>query len=236
MCFSLEADLAVGLALLPVGVLSLREVRRPREVPFASLPLVFSAHQLLEGLVWAGTDGRVSPDVQHAATIGYLVIALPVLPLLVPLAVLLLEPRSARRRLSGFVALGTGVAAYFSFVLATTPVSVTAHDFALTYHTGVTNGWLWTALYVAAVVGAPLRSSYQSVVVFGFVNLLGLTLVALVYLEGFISLWCVQAAVTSLLVLVHMVRRRRLADADRLEGRLAYVPAEAPAGTARTSE
>lgn len=49
MCFSLEADLAVGLALLPVGVLSLREVRRPREVPFASLPLVFSAHQLLEG-------------------------------------------------------------------------------------------------------------------------------------------------------------------------------------------
>jgi hypothetical protein len=236
MCFSLEADLAVGLSLLPVGVLSLREVRRPREVPFASLPLLFSAHQLIEGLVWAGMDGRVSPGVQQAATLAYLVIALPVLPLLVPLAVLLLEPQGSRRRLSGFVVLGAVVATYFTLVLVTSPASVTAHPFALAYDTGVTNGWLWTALYVVAVIGAPLRSSYQSVVVFGFVNLLGLTLVALVYAEGFISLWCVQAAMASLLVLVHMVRRRRLADADRLEGRLAYEPVEAPSGTARTSE
>lgn len=111
-----------------------------------------------------------------------------------------------------------------------------AHPFALAYDTGVTNGWLWTALYVVAVVGAPLRSSYQSVVVFGFVNLLGLTLVALLYTEVSISLWCVQAAVASLLVLVHMFRRHRVPDADRLEGRLAYEPVGVSTRTARTSE
>lgn len=66
-------------------------------MPFASLPLLFSAHQLLEGLVWAGADGRVSPDVQQAAALAYLVIAQPVLAVLVPLAVLLLEPRLSRR-------------------------------------------------------------------------------------------------------------------------------------------
>lgn len=242
MCFSLESDLVVGAALLPVGVLSLREVRASRELPFAALPLVFAAHQLVEALVWAGADGRVSPTVQHAAIVAYLAIALPLLPLLVPVAVTLLEPPESRRRLLGFVALGAVVAAYFTIVLVTTPSSVTVHPYALEYATGVTNGWLWTALYVVSVIGPTLRSSYQSVVVFGFVNLLGLALVGLVYVQGFISLWCVQAAVTSLLVLVHMVRRRRLPDADRLAGRLAYGPATSPstghgsARTARTNE
>lgn len=224
MCFSFESDLVVGLALVPVGVLSLRQVRTPREIPFASLPVLFSTHQFIEALVWAGADGRVSPQVQQAATVAYLAIALPLLPFLVPLAVALLEPRESRRRLSWFVALGALVAAYFTVVLVRDPVSVTAHSYALEYHTAVTNGWLWTALYVTAVIGPTLRSTYQSIVVFGFVNLLGLTLVALVYTQGFVSLWCVQAAVASLLVLVHMVRRRRLPDADRLEGRLAPAP------------
>ncbi len=41
MCFSATADLVVGIALLPVAALS-REVRRWREVPFASLPAVFA--------------------------------------------------------------------------------------------------------------------------------------------------------------------------------------------------
>ena len=49
-------------------------------------------------------------------------------------------------------------------------------------------------------------------------NLVGLSVVAVVYEEAFTSLWCVWAACTSLLVLLHMVRRRRLPDAHRLLG------------------
>lgn len=237
MCFSVESDLAVGLALLPVGALSLREVRTMRELPFASLPLVFAAHQLVEALVWGGADGGVSAGVQEVATMAYLVIALSLLPLLVPLSVLLLEPRAARRRVAGFAVLGAVVSAYFAVVLLTSPVSVTVHPYALAYDTGVTNGWLWTAVYVVAVIGAPVRSGYQSVVVFGVVNLVGLVLVALVYVQGFISLWCLQAAIASLLVLVHMVRRRRLVDEDRLAGRLAAPRVQgAVARSVRTTE
>lgn len=71
MCFSVEADLVVGVALLPVGVLALREVRQANEVPFASLPLLFAAHQLVEAFVWAGAGGQVSSGLQHAATLIY---------------------------------------------------------------------------------------------------------------------------------------------------------------------
>ena len=101
MCFSVEADVAVGLLILPVAVASLREVRHVREVPFAALPLLFALHQLVEALVWAGEDGQVSPGVQHAAAAAYLLFALPVLPTLMPVAVpapRTREPAGAWRR------------------------------------------------------------------------------------------------------------------------------------------
>ena len=57
MCFSVQSDLAVGIALVPVGIASLREVRHAREVPFAALPLLFAVHQLIEAVVWAAAEG-----------------------------------------------------------------------------------------------------------------------------------------------------------------------------------
>lgn len=227
MCFSMESDVAIGLVLVPVGVLALREVRQAREIPFAALPLLFAAHQLTEALVWAGMDGRVSPATQEAATMAYLVVALAVLPILMPLAVLLLEPHGSRQRVAWFVGLGAVVSAYFGFVLLTEPVSAVEHDHALAYDTGVSNGWAWTGLYIVATVGPALMSGYRSIVAFGVVNLVGLTVVALFYAQGFISLWCVQAALGSALVLVHMLRRRRLPDHDRIDGHRVPVSAAA---------
>ena len=98
MCFSVTADLVAGAALTPVAVLSLREVRHWREVPYASLPAVFAAHQLIEAFVWAWQDGGVSPAVGHSAAVIYVFIAWPLLPALVPVAVFLLEPRETRTR------------------------------------------------------------------------------------------------------------------------------------------
>lgn len=219
MCFSVQADLVVGLALVPVGVLTLREVRRPRELVFAALPLLFAVHQLVEALVWAGTNGDVSTTVEHAATMAYLVFAMPVLPILVPLGVLLLEPRGSRLRVAGFVVLGAAVSAYFAFVLLTEPVSVAVHPYGLEYETGVRNGGLWVTLYIVAVIGPSLLSGYSSIVAFGLLNLVGLTVVAIVYAEAFVSLWCVYAAVASVLILRHMIHRRRLPDLHRLAGR-----------------
>jgi hypothetical protein len=218
MCFSVEADLVAGAVLLPVAALSLREVRHAREVPFAALPLLFSVHQLVESLVWAGTDGDVSAGVAHAAAMAYVFFALPVLPTLVPVAVLLLEPRGARLRVSPFVVLGAVVSAYLAYVVLTGPVTVEADPHALIYHVGLENGVVWAVLYVVAVVGPSVLSGYPSIVAFGLLNLVGLTVVALGYREAFASVWCVYAALTSGLVLLHMYRRRRLPDPHRLHG------------------
>lgn len=207
MCFSVEADLVAGAALLPIGVLSLGKVREAREVPFAALPLLFAAHQLVESLVWAGTDGSVDAGVAHTAAVAYVLFALPVLPTFVPAAVLLLE--SGRRRLAvvPFLALGLAVSAYMAWHIAANGVRVTAHPHAIVYHVGLGEPELWTGLYVVAGMGACLVSRHRAVVAFGVVNLVGLSLVAWAYRDAFASLWCVYAAVSSLLVLVHLAHR-----------------------------
>lgn len=216
MCFSMTADLVVGTALLPVAVATLREVKHWREVPFASLPAVFSIHQFLEAAVWP--NRFVSAGMANFAMHAYVFIALPVLPLLVPLAILMLEPRGARLRVAPFAVLGAVVSAYLAVVVLTKPVGVTRCPHVLEYQTGSRDSYFWAVLYIVAVIGPALMSGYRSIVVFGVANLVGLVLVAVLYLQAFASLWCIYAAVLSVLALVHMRRRRRLPDPHRLQG------------------
>lgn len=218
MCFSVTADLVVGALLVPIAALSLREARHWRELPFAMLPAVFAVHQFIEAAIWAGLDGDVSAATTQFAVRAYLFVALPLLPTLFPLSVLLLEPRGARRRVAPFVVLGAVVSAYLAVVVLAHPVVVIEHPHALQYQTAVENQYVWAALYVVAVIGPALMSGYPSIVAFGALNLVGLTVVAVFYVEAFTSLWCLYAAAISVLVLLHMVRRRRLPDPHRLRG------------------
>lgn len=218
MCFSLQADLIAGVVLVPVAAACLHEVRCRREVPFALLPALFAAHQFVEAVVWLGLDGRVSAHVQSVAATAYLAFALPVLPVLMPLAVLLLEPRGARLRVAPFLALGTVVGGPLAYALLTSPVVVVEYPHALGYETGVQHGTMWAVLYVLAVIGPALLSGYPSIVLFGMLNLVGLVVVTVLLVKAFDSVWCVYAALLSGLVLVHMRRRRRLPDPHRLYG------------------
>jgi hypothetical protein len=218
MCFSVTADLVAGGVLLPVALLSLREVKHWRELPFAALPAVFALQQFIEAAVWAGLGGDISVQATQVAVRAYLFIALPLLPLLISLAVLLLERRGARLRVAPFVVLGAVVSAYLAFVVVSGPVEVIEHPHALQYQTSIQSQYVWAAMYVTAVIGPALMSGYPSIAAFGVLNLVGLIVVATLYVEAFASLWCVYAAAASALVLLHMVRRRRLPDPHRLRG------------------
>ena len=212
MCFSVEADLVAGAALVPLGVLSLRQVRSPSDVPLAALPLLFGAHQLVEALVWAGIDGDVSAGLAHAAAWCYVVLALPVLPLLVPVAIYLAEDQH-RRRVLPFVALGAATAVMMTATLVANGVEVVPYDHAIGYYVGLgPDDWVSTSLYVVAVVGACLAASSWVLRAFGVVNLVGLSLVALTFFDSLASTWCLFAAASSVLILVHMTHRAREHD------------------------
>ena len=49
-----------------IGVVTLKKVKHRRELLFAALPALFALHQFMEGFVWLGLDGTLSPAVTRA--------------------------------------------------------------------------------------------------------------------------------------------------------------------------
>ena len=92
MCFSAAANFVGSTALGAVGVVTLTKVKHRRELLFAALPILFAVHQFIEGFVWLGLDGILSPVVAHNMGAAFMLYAQGLLPFLLPLSVLLFEP------------------------------------------------------------------------------------------------------------------------------------------------
>lgn len=206
MCFSPQADLVGGIAISAIGVDAVRHVRRRRgHLAMAALPLILGAHQLDEAFVWWWQQGHVPSDVGRVALWVYLLIAFVVLPIFVPLAVVQLEPtRSRRWAMAPFVAVGVVVAAVLFAAMVRGPVGVSEHPYHLAYELQLGGGLAIVSLYVVATCGALLASGYRHVLLFGLVNVVAIAVIAKLTVDGFASVWCGWAAVTSAAIALHM--------------------------------
>jgi len=207
MCFSAEADLAAGLVVGVVAIDALRHVRTPAQLPLAALPVVFSVHHLTEVLVWWSLQGELSPTVGQRASWFYLLIAFGVLPLLVPVAVRAVEPSLARRALLGVLAVaGATVALLLMAATADGDLGARIDGHHIVYNVGVTHDTAVTTTYVLATCGALLLSSHVRIRWYGAANLVVVSLLAWVQENAVVSLWCVWAAITSVLIAIQLRR------------------------------
>ncbi|CAM5665393.1 hypothetical protein GCM10010222_16390 [Streptomyces tanashiensis] len=211
MCWSAAADLWAGLGISAVGVASLASVRRPGDVPLAALPLLLGAHQIVEAAVWHAGGGT------GPATLAWAVIALPLLPLWVPLGVLTAARPADRPRLLVPLAVGLATTAVLAYRLATRPVSAEIRGHTLGYAVDLPHAPLVLAGYLLATVGALLLARDRLLRILGLLTGLGAAVCALLWRTEFVSTWCALAAVASLLLLVWVRGRRPVASAGGSE-------------------
>jgi hypothetical protein len=217
MCFAPEADAIVGAVVIAVGVDALRHVRSPKQIPLAAVPLLLGLHQLTEAFVWWGLQGHVSESVERVATWSWLLFAFVALPVLLPVAVDLVE-RSAGRRwvIRAFALLGVAVAIALAAAIFRGPVNAQIHGHCISYDVdALGNGREWTALYVIAACGALLVSSHRALAALGAMNLVVVPILLWLTVDGFISLWCFWAAIASVVIAMHLRRAGRARDAGR---------------------
>jgi hypothetical protein len=209
MCFSPEADLAVGAIVTGVGFDALRHVRTPKQIPLAALPLLLGLHQITEAFVWWGLQGHVAHTVERVALWIYLLFALAVLPVLLPIMVTLVEQSPTRRKVMiACTGVTIVVAAALGGAVVRGPIGVAIEQHYLSYDIGsLSHGGQLTAVYVAATCLALLASSSRDLVTLGVMNLVAVPLLVWLTLDGFISLWCFWAAIVSI-VIAHHLRRR----------------------------
>jgi hypothetical protein len=229
MCFSPQADFTASAVVTLVGVETVRQVRVPRELIVGALPLLFGIHQFVEGFVWLGLRGEVSPGLGDSAKEAYIVFAHAILPALVPLGFTLLEPDRRRARwMWPLAGLGVLLGAYLLWQVTAYPVGAQQQARCIDYITHTPNDLLIGVLYVVVTCGPALMSSRRHLRWFGVVGLVGVVAVALVRFDELTSLWCVYVALVSVLILEHF-RRQRACDASA-EAILECVTAPGPAG------
>ncbi len=215
MCWSPTADLIAGSAVTLLGVAALSSTRRVRDLPLAALPVVLGVHQLIETLVWRSADGEIGAGVGHVATILWIVIAYPLLPAFVPLAVLATTGRGARLRQLPFTVLGLATSAVLAYDVASGPVSAEAVGHTMRYDVHVPYDNALVAAYLVASIGALLVSDQQEVRTLGVVIAAGAMVCFILWQAEFVSTWCALAAVTSVIVLHWSRRPVDAADPDR---------------------
>lgn len=207
MCFSATANFVGSGVLGAIGVGTLAKVKHRRELLFAALPTLFAIHQFIEGLVWLGLDGILSPAVAHNMGAAFMLYAQGFLPYLLPLSVLLFEPdRKSRRRMLPFLVLGGATALYILWALTAFPTQVYIRGNSIVYINQATNHLAVAVLYVIATCGSLFFSKIRMMVVFGVANLAILLAVMEFKRYAFTSLWCAYAAVASVIILAYFWR------------------------------
>jgi len=207
VCFSATANFVGSAALGAIGVVTLTKVKHRRELLFAALPTLFAVHQFIEGFVWLGLDGILSPAVTHDMGAAYMLYAQGLLPFLLPLSVLLFEVDApSRRRMLPFVVLGGATTLYILWALTAYPLQLYVKGDSIVYINQATNNTAVAVLYVIATCGSLFFSKIRMMVIFGAVNLTIVLIVMEIKRYAFTSLWCAYAAIASLIILVYFWR------------------------------
>ena len=204
MCFSAAANFAGSAVLGGVGVVTLTRVKHRRELLFASLPTLFAVHQFMEGFVWLGLDGVLSPTATHNWGTAFVLYAQGLLPFLMPLSIQMFEPRTPRRRaMIPFTILGGALTLYMLWALEAFPLQIFVKGNSIVYINPGTNFTTLAVLYIIATTFSLFFSKIPFMVLFGVANLIALLATMAVKRYAFTSVWCAYAAVASIIILAY---------------------------------
>jgi hypothetical protein len=216
MCFSATASFVAAAGLTLAGGAALARARSLRLSPgmtaFAAFPLLFGLQQGIEGLVWLGIDGVLSPAWEPWTTAGFLFFALFVWPVAGPVVGWMLESRPARRRaFAAFAAGGTALGIYLFGMALTNPVPPSA-DAAFGGHVLYLFGVRFPVgiefFYFLIASTALVFSSQPDARLFGWTLAVSFAVTVLFWSpEVLPSVWCFFAAVCSLVAVRAVFRR-----------------------------
>ena len=201
MCMMAEVNFASAAIIGSIGIATLKETKHPREVLMASMPLMFGVHQFIEGFVWLGLDGDIGTLALNNSAFLFMLYAQALLPFIMPLSVLLIERPGWRRNvIAGIVAVAFGLAAYMTYGVVAFDTNVYIEQHSIAYRNSATGSLITVGLYIVVTCGALILSSNKVVRWFGLLNLAGLIVVAIVKQYAFSSVWCLYAAIVSVML------------------------------------
>jgi hypothetical protein len=203
MCFSAAASFTAAGALGVIGAYSLWHTKAPRGLMFRAIPLVFAAHQFVEGLMWRAWATGASPRIESWLVVVWMLVALALWPAWIPAACALME-RNERRR-SGMVVLSLLGTAFGAYVLHHAIVQgawscVQNTHFFYSVHFPRKMEPLVHSLYGVFTIAPLVLSTSRGTKLFAVALAVSAIAAVLIYKTSAISVWCFFAGWLSTIV------------------------------------
>jgi len=214
MCFSATASFAAAALTGAVGVATLGRVKRLRDIPLASIPLVFGAQQAIEGTLWLGLRADPGSSSNQALAATFTAIALVLWPALAPLAIGLAERnKTVRLLIYALLPVGIILGSYSMLLIAQHPYTATIVNANICYISGASYPTAGLVAYVVCTCLPPLLSTDIFVRRAGVSIGVGMGISSVFYYQGFFSVWCFFAALASAMIFGSFQRRSAPAGA-----------------------
>lgn len=211
MCFSASASFGAGAILSVIGIVSLKKVQQPSQIPFATIPLIFAAQQITEGVLWLALSNPVYSSAEIFCTNVFIFFAQVVWPVWVPFAIIKLHKKENRKWAEKvLVGVGTTVSFYLAYCLMNYEIKASILGMHISYeqvypkvlskYSGV--------LYIIATIVPPFFSKIKYMWTLGLSIFISYIVTTIFYEDYIVSVWCFFASIISITVAVVMNQMR----------------------------
>jgi len=203
MCFSAEASFAGGAVISAVGVATVGKASKPLQRLFAAIPLIFGLQQFAEGVLWLTLKSGGYDRLQDAATYIFLITALVIWPVMIPLSMWLMEEAEKRKKiLAGLMVTGGVLSLFYAFCLIFYDVTPQIAGFHIQYVDKFPAPLVKVAflLYLASTIAPLFVSSIRRMWLFGTLIAISCLVTGVFYAQYLTSVWCFFAALISVVI------------------------------------
>jgi hypothetical protein len=203
MCFSAEASFTGSAIISAIGVATLTKTKKPPQILFAAIPLLFGIQQCAEGVLWVTLKSGGHERLENTATYIFLVTALVIWPTMIPLSVWFMEKVKRRKKvLACLITLGGALSLFYAFCLLVYNVTPQIQNFHIEYVDEFPGTLVMIAFvcYLVTTIAPIFISSVKRMWLFGILITVSCLITGIFFAQYLTSVWCFFAAIISILI------------------------------------
>lgn len=199
MCFSMEASFAAAGVLSTIGFFTVKQVTVKRYYLLALVPLFFGIQQFSEGLIWTHyVYHPLSKDAFEMAMGVFLMFAMFIWPIWIPLSLYIAESHPLRKKLilADFCA-GVILASLNLYYAVGQDISVRVVNHSIQYIGSIPSQAL---IYPLIILLPCFLSSLKRIWMYALLVAITYAFAYSYYTTTFVSVWCFFSAVASVAI------------------------------------
>lgn len=207
MCFSATASFSTGAVLTVAGAFSIKQAKQKETLPFASIPFIFAAQQVIEGMLWLALSNPEYAFLENFSTYSFLFVAQVIWPFWVPFSIHKFsdfKKRPITKRIGqSLIVVGAFVSIALGYHLFYYPVEGSILGNHIHYEQDYPEKYrlLGGILYVLVTILPPFLSKNKRMWLLGILIFSSYIITEIFYTQYIVSVWCFFAAILSAVVL-----------------------------------